>query len=58
VLERRYRFKSGSAIEIVEEGVSGFVVETLDEAVAAVGRIASFERAQVRAALERRFGGH
>jgi glycosyltransferase involved in cell wall biosynthesis len=48
-------FKSGSVIEVVEEGVSGFVVETLDEAVAAVGRIETLERAQVRAAFERRF---
>jgi glycosyltransferase involved in cell wall biosynthesis len=48
-------FKSGSVVEIIEEGVSGFVVETLEEAVAAVGRIGSLERAGVRAAFERRF---
>jgi glycosyltransferase involved in cell wall biosynthesis len=48
-------FKSGSVVEVVEEGVSGFVVETLDEAVAAVGRIGTLERARVRAAFERRF---
>jgi glycosyltransferase involved in cell wall biosynthesis len=48
-------FKSGSVIEVIEEGVSGFVVETLDEAVVAVGRVGSLERTQVRAAFERRF---
>ena len=48
-------FKSGSVVEIIEEGVSGFVVETLEEAVAAVGRIGSLERTGVRAAFERRF---
>jgi glycosyltransferase involved in cell wall biosynthesis len=48
-------FKAGSVIEVIEEGVSGFVVETLDEAVVAVGRVGSLERAQVRAAFERRF---
>jgi len=48
-------FKSGSVVEVIEAGVSGFVVETLDEAVAAVGRIGTLERAQVRAAFERRF---
>jgi glycosyltransferase involved in cell wall biosynthesis len=48
-------FKSGSVTEVIEEGISGFVVETLDQAVAAVGRIRSLERAGVRAAFERRF---
>ena len=48
-------FKSGSVVEVIEEGVSGFVVETLEDAVAAVGRIGSLERAEVRAAFERRF---
>jgi len=48
-------FKSGSVTEVIEEGISGFLVETLDQAVAAVGRIRSLERAQVRAAFERRF---
>jgi glycosyltransferase involved in cell wall biosynthesis len=47
--------RSGSVVEVIEEGVSGFVVETLEEAVAAVGRIGSLERAKVRAAFERRF---
>jgi glycosyltransferase involved in cell wall biosynthesis len=48
-------FKSGSVVEVIEEGVSGFVVETLEEAVAAVGRVGNLERADVRAAFERRF---
>jgi glycosyltransferase involved in cell wall biosynthesis len=48
-------FKSGSVGEVIDEGVSGFLVETLDQAVAAVGRIPSLDRAQVRAAFERRF---
>ena len=48
-------FKYGSVIEVIEEGVSGFVVDTLDQAVAAVGRLENLERRQVRAAFERRF---
>jgi glycosyltransferase involved in cell wall biosynthesis len=48
-------FRRGSVPEIVEEGVSGFVVDTIEEAVAAVGRIASLDRAEVRAQFERRF---
>ena len=39
----------------MEEGVSGFVVDTIDEAVTAVGRITRLDRALVRAEFERRF---
>ncbi len=48
-------FRRGSVPEIVEEGVSGFVVDTIDEAVTAVGRIIRLDRALVRAEFERRF---
>ena len=48
-------FRRGSVPEIVQEGVSGFVVDTIEEAVTAVGRIASLDRAKVRAQFERRF---
>jgi glycosyltransferase involved in cell wall biosynthesis len=48
-------FRRGSVPEIVEEGVSGFVVDTIEEAVTAVGRIATLDRAKVRAQFERRF---
>lgn len=47
--------KRGSVPEVVEDGVSGFVVDTFEQAVAAVGRIASLDRAKVRDAFERRF---
>ena len=40
---------------MVEEGVSGFVVETVGEAVAAVARVPSLDRANVRAAFEHGF---
>jgi glycosyltransferase involved in cell wall biosynthesis len=48
-------FRRGSVPEIVEEGVSGFIVDTVEEAVAAVGWVAGLDRAQVRAQFERRF---
>jgi glycosyltransferase involved in cell wall biosynthesis len=48
-------FRRGSVPEIVEEGISGFVVDAVDEAVSAVKRTASLNRARVRAAFERRF---
>ena len=48
-------FRRGSVPEILEDGVSGFIVETVDEAAAAVARLDALDRARVRAAFERRF---
>lgn len=48
-------FRRGSVPEIVTDGVSGFVVDTVEEAVAAARRIATLDRAKVRAEFERRF---
>jgi glycosyltransferase involved in cell wall biosynthesis len=47
--------RRGSVPEIVEEGVSGFVVDTVEQATAAVRRIPNLDRAKVRNAFERRF---
>ena len=41
--------------EIVDEGVSGFVVDSAAEAVAAVPRARRLDRAQVRETAVRRF---
>ncbi len=38
----------GAVPEVIEEGVTGCVVHSEDEAVAAVGRIGTFDRAKVR----------
>ncbi len=46
---------AGSVPEIVDEGVTGSVVRTIDEAVAAVHRVDAFDRARIRAVFERRF---
>ena len=48
-------FRRGSVPEVVEDGTSGFVVDTIEEAVRAVRRIVSLHRIRVRAAFERRF---
>jgi glycosyltransferase involved in cell wall biosynthesis len=48
-------FRRGSVLEVVEEGKSGLIVDTVEEAVQAVLRIASLDRARVRAEFERRF---
>ena len=48
-------FRRGSVPEVVEDGTSGFIVDTVEEAMTAVRRIASLDRAKVRAEFERRF---
>jgi glycosyltransferase involved in cell wall biosynthesis len=48
-------WRCGSVPEVVEEGVSGFVVESIDEAVAAVARAHTLDRGKVRACFEARF---
>ena len=48
-------WRNGSVPEIIEDGVSGAIIESMDEAVAAVDRVLALPRAGVRAAFERRF---
>jgi glycosyltransferase involved in cell wall biosynthesis len=48
-------FRHGSVPEIIEEGNSGFVVDSVDQAVEAVGRVGTLSRAACRAAFDRRF---
>jgi len=48
-------FRSGSVMEVVEDGVSGFIVDTVEQAVARVARIGELSRPAVRRCFERRF---
>jgi glycosyltransferase involved in cell wall biosynthesis len=48
-------YRSGSVPEVVDEGVTGFVVDDIEGATAAVGRLDEIDRDGVRAAFERRF---
>jgi glycosyltransferase involved in cell wall biosynthesis len=48
-------FRCGSVPEVLEEGVTGFVVDSVEEAVAVVERLDGFDRARCRAAFEKRF---
>jgi glycosyltransferase involved in cell wall biosynthesis len=41
--------------EIIEDGVNGFIVESIEEAVEAVERIPSIDRRQCRAIFAERF---
>jgi glycosyltransferase involved in cell wall biosynthesis len=48
-------YRRGSVPEVVDHGVSGFIVDGIDEAVAAVERAGRLDRAGVRRCFERRF---
>jgi glycosyltransferase involved in cell wall biosynthesis len=48
-------FRSGSVPEVIDQGVTGFIVEDEDDAVAAIRRLADLDRRTVRARFEARF---
>ncbi len=48
-------FDRGSVREILEDGLTGFIVEDIGAAVAAARRIGVLDRARIRAEFERRF---
>ncbi len=48
-------WREGSVPEIIDDGVTGRIVETMDQAVAAVFDVMRFNRAVIRARFEERF---
>jgi glycosyltransferase involved in cell wall biosynthesis len=48
-------FNRGSVPEIVEDGLTGFIVEDVEGAVAAVARLGELSRTKVRRRFEQRF---
>jgi glycosyltransferase involved in cell wall biosynthesis len=48
-------FNRGSVPEIVEDGLTGFIVEDVESAVAAVSRLPTLSRKAVRRRFEQRF---
>jgi glycosyltransferase involved in cell wall biosynthesis len=46
---------NGAMSEIVDDGLTGFVVQSTDEAVAAVRRVVELDRHRIRAVFEERF---
>jgi glycosyltransferase involved in cell wall biosynthesis len=48
-------FRCGSIPEVMQDGVSGFIVDTVDQAVDAVERALQIPRARCRAYFEERF---
>ena len=48
-------WRNGSVPEVMQDKVSGRIVDTMDDAVAAVDEVFGFDRAKVRDYFERRF---
>jgi glycosyltransferase involved in cell wall biosynthesis len=48
-------WRRGSAPEVIEEGMSGLIVSSIDEAVSAVDRVRAMDRERVRGCFEARF---
>lgn len=49
-------YRRGSMAEVIDDGVTGFAVGSLEDAVAAVASAVALDRGVVRATAERRFG--
>jgi glycosyltransferase involved in cell wall biosynthesis len=48
-------FRAGSVPEVIEDGITGFIVEGEDEAVQAIHRLQELDRRKIRARFEERF---
>jgi glycosyltransferase involved in cell wall biosynthesis len=48
-------FNHGSVPEVIDDGLTGFIVDDIDQAVKAVNRVHALDRNQVRATFDRRF---
>ena len=48
-------FRCGSVPEIIDEGITGAIVETVEEAIAALPRVMALDRKKVRQRFEQRF---
>lgn len=48
-------FRCGSIPEVIDEGLTGYIVDDIDSAVAAVRRAQNLDRTRVRETFERRF---
>jgi glycosyltransferase involved in cell wall biosynthesis len=48
-------FRCGSVPEVIEDGISGIVVDTMPEAIENIEVLLKLDRRKVRAAFERRF---
>ena len=51
-------YRSGSVPEVIDDGVTGFIVESEEEAVDAVNQLALLDRRKVRERFEERFSAY
>ncbi|MDB6083248.1 MAG: glycosyl transferase [Gammaproteobacteria bacterium] len=51
-------FNNGSVPEVLEDGLTGFIVEDEQQAVEAVAKIGTLDRDRIRAEFDRRFTAH
>jgi glycosyltransferase involved in cell wall biosynthesis len=48
-------FRCGSVPEVIDDGITGIVVETMEEAIATLPRVIALDRQKVRQRFEHRF---
>jgi glycosyltransferase involved in cell wall biosynthesis len=48
-------FRQGSVPEVVEDGITGCVVESVEEAIGKLGSVTALDRGRVRRRFEQRF---
>jgi glycosyltransferase involved in cell wall biosynthesis len=48
-------YNRGSVPEVIEDGVTGFIVNSMDEAIRAAARVDALDRAKIRHSFEQRF---
>ena len=48
-------FRNGAVAEVVDEGITGYIVDSMDEAARALARVLALDRARVRRRFEERF---
>jgi glycosyltransferase involved in cell wall biosynthesis len=48
-------FRNGAVPEVVDDGITGYVVDTVDEAICALGGVLALDRGRVRRRYEERF---
>jgi len=48
-------FRQGSVTEVVDEGITGHIVDSVDEAICKVRRVLALDRARIRRRFEQRF---
>ena len=47
-------FRNGSVPEVVEDGTTGYIVDSVEEAVCRIGSVLALDRARVRRRFEQR----